>query len=53
MSKIVDELIEKRILEYRAHIAEQLLKRGDMSVHEIAEIVNLPIDVIEKLIKSK
>lgn len=53
MSKIVDELIEKRVaekvLKYRKKAAERMLAGGDMPVSEIEDIVNLPIEVVEQL----
>lgn len=45
MSRIVEELI----LDEKKEAAVRLLKRGKQSVEEIAEDLDLPLEVIEAL----
>ena len=61
MCKAVEELVEKRA-EKRAHellfeeqkiLAERLLANGKLSVEEVAECMQLPIDIVEELGKTK
>ncbi len=48
----VKEITEKRVKETAKETAIRMLKKGKLSLEEIAEYSNLPLDVVEKLQKK-
>ena len=57
MSKAFEELAEKRALEsvfeWKKDAAIRIIARGKETLEEIAEDLNLPIEVVEELANSK
>ena len=49
MCKAFEELAEKRALEVRKDAARRMLARGKATVQEIAEDLNLPVEIVEEL----
>lgn len=46
---IMSGLLEEMIIEFRKEAAIRMLKKGTYTYEEIAEILELPINVIEQL----
>lgn len=57
MCKAIEELIEKRawesVLEWQKDAVKRIIARGKETLEEIAEDLNLPIEVVEELANSK
>ena len=53
MCKAVEELAEKRAKERVLELARNILANGKLSVEEVAECTELPINVVEELAESK
>lgn len=57
MCKAIEELIEKRawesVLEWQKDAAKRIIARGKETLEEIAEDLNLPIEVVEELANSQ
>ena len=49
MCKAFEDLVEKRLLEEKKMLAKSMLLRGRGSVEQIAEDLELPIEVLEEL----
>lgn len=48
-ARIMSGLLEEMIIEFRKEAAIRMLKKGTYTYEEIAEILELPINVIEQL----
>lgn len=46
---IMSGLLEEMIIEFRKEAATRMLKKGTYTYEEIAEILELPINIIEQL----
>ena len=53
MCKAGEELAEKRAKERVLELARNILANGKLSVEEVAECTELPINVVEELAESK
>lgn len=49
MCEIFENLAEKRVIEEKKESARRMIARGKMTVEEIAEDVDLPIEVVRDL----
>lgn len=48
-ARIMSGLLEEMIIEFRKEATIRMLKKGTYTYEEIAEILELPINVIEQL----
>lgn len=49
MCEIFENFAEKRVIEEKKESARRMIARGKMTVEEIAEDVDLPIEVVRDL----
>ncbi len=49
MKSVMDELREDVLFEERMRVSARLLKEGSLSCEQIAEVLQLPVDKVEKL----
>ena len=52
MCRIVEEYGDERVAENKLHIATRLLRQNKLSVDDIAEAAEVPVEEVRKLASS-
>ena len=49
MSKVMEDMRKEAVLQYKLDRAKSLLQEGELSIEEIAKIMEIPIEEIKEL----